>query len=508
MQKALSQNSHKFVIETGLSLLLYGIILWFYWPILVIVAKRLASSSDFNFGLLIPFVSGYIVFLKWDQVRSLLLRPSWWGMALIFLGFILYFFGNLAASLYIPAFSFIVVLTGTVLLLGGWPLVRLLSFPLFILVFILPTESPILSQITLPLQFISSALATWFLQLLGIPVYRHGNVIDLGVRQLQVVKACSGLRYILPLSAMVLIFNYFFQRNLVKGTIIFLLTIPTAIIANAIRVAGMGIFPALQKGFWHDFTGWLIFIFCFGCLFLVNAGLNYLWKNDKSNKTSSHQRLEKNIKKNNPSSIPYLLCALVLVISTVFFNSIKPAITPVALKNNLNSFPLEINGWQGRNISIDPETVKMLGTEDYLNVDYFKPGKEAISLWIAFFPDQTKASPHAPLTCLTGSGWRVLQSKTVEVAPGRSVSYLLIELEGSKSVVYYWFLQEGRWVAGIYGNKFFSGLSGFLRGRTDGAMIRLITPAKPDIAAARARLDGFLKAVTPLLPGFIPGESK
>ena len=249
MDTDLAKKNYTLIIKAGLFLILWGIILWFYWPILVLLVNRLGASDDFNFALLIPFVSGYIVYLNRARVRSLLGTPSWWGLALIFLGFSLYIFGKLASSLYMPGFSFLVVLTGTVFLLGGWPLVRLLSFPLFILIFILPTESPLVAKITLPLQLISSTLATWFLQLIGIPVYRHGNVIDLGVRQLQVVKACSGLRYILPLSAMALIFGYFFQRNLFKIIILLLSTIPAAIIANAIRVAGMGIFPAIAERF-------------------------------------------------------------------------------------------------------------------------------------------------------------------------------------------------------------------------------------------------------------------
>jgi exosortase D (VPLPA-CTERM-specific) len=506
MDADLAKKNYPIIIKAGLFLILWVIILWFYWPILVLLVNRLSASDDFNFALLIPFVSGYIVYLNRARVRSLLGTPSWWGLVLIFLGFSLYIFGKLASSLYMPAFSFLVVLTGTVFLLGGWPLVRLLSFPLLILVFVLPTESPLLAKITLPLQLISSTLATWFLQLIGIPVYRHGNVIDLGVRQLQVVKACSGLRYILPLSAMVLIFGYFFHRNLFKVVILLLSTIPAAIIANAIRVAGMGIFPELQKGFWHDFTGWLIFIFCLGCVFLVNAALNYVWKEPASTETNSNLSIEGSFKETNFSTIPYLLGAIIIVIVVGHFGLKKTEIKPMPLQKNLHSFPLELNGWQGKSLPVSAETLKVLGTEEYLDVNYYKPGHEEISLWIAFFADQSKASPHAPLTCLTGSGWKVLDSKTVEIGPGMPVSYLLIEMDGSQSVVYYWFIEQGQWVADIYGSKFSRGLTGFLKGRTDGAMIRLVTPAKQDIAAARARLDGFAKSVAPLLPQFLPGK--
>ena len=99
----------------------------------------------------------------------------------------------------------------------------------------------------MPLQLISSSLATALLQMVGIPAFCQGNVIDLGVRQMQVVEACSGLRYILSLFALGVIFCYFFQRRLWKIILLLIALIPAAIVANAFRVMGMGIFPALQQ---------------------------------------------------------------------------------------------------------------------------------------------------------------------------------------------------------------------------------------------------------------------
>ena len=159
--------------------------------------------------------------------------------------------------------------------MGGWRLVRLLLFPLFLLVVMVPLPEFATKQLTLPLQLISSRLATTMLQMVGIPAFCQGNVIDLGVRQMQVVEACSGLRYILALFALGVIFCYFFQRRLWKILLLLMVLIPSAIVANALRVMGMGIFPALQQpGFWHAFSGWLIFVFCLGILSLINWILN------------------------------------------------------------------------------------------------------------------------------------------------------------------------------------------------------------------------------------------
>ena len=188
----------------------------------------------------------------------------------------LYIAGKLAAEFYSTRISFIMFIAGVLLLTGGWKILRRLAFPLLLLVLMLPLPSIVTSSLTLPLQLISSRLAAKFLMFLGHPLVLEGNVIDLGTRQLQVVAACSGLRYILSLLALGIIFCYFYQRTLWKAAILLVALVPAAILANALRVTAMGIYPALQEGFWHGFSGWLIFLFCFGFLALLNSGLNYL----------------------------------------------------------------------------------------------------------------------------------------------------------------------------------------------------------------------------------------
>ena len=250
-------------------------VLWFYWPVLAKLFGDLAENEDYSFGLLLPLVSGYIIYLKLPQIRSYLWRPSWLGLLFIAVGFALYIVGELGADLYVPRVSFVIVITGLLFLMGGWGLVRLLLFPLFLLILMFPLPGLLTKQLTMPLQLISSRLATAMLQMVGIPAFCQGNVIDLGVRQMQMVEACSGLRYILALFALGVIFCYFFQRRLWKILLLLMVLIPSAIVANAFRVMAMGIIPALQvPGFWHAFSGWLIFVFCLGILSLINWILN------------------------------------------------------------------------------------------------------------------------------------------------------------------------------------------------------------------------------------------
>jgi len=222
-------------------------------------------------------VSAYIIYLKWPRLRQLGLRPSWLGVGILAAGLFLYVAGELAAELYTTRLSFVVALAGLVTLVGGVRLLRLLAFPLLLLLLMLPLPELITNKLTLPLQLLSSHLAAGFLGFLGVPVFQHGNILDLGVRQLQIVKACSGLRYILPLLALGMIFCYFFQRRWWKAGVLLVFLVPLAMVANALRVTAMALYPPMLEGFWHGFSGWLIFLFCLGALAGLNGLLNRLW---------------------------------------------------------------------------------------------------------------------------------------------------------------------------------------------------------------------------------------
>lgn len=482
-------------------------LLFLYWPILTRLVREIARSDDASYGLLLPLVSGYIVYLKWPKIRAYPWRPSWLGLVVIALGLSIFIVGELAAELYTVRFSFTVVLCGLIFLVGGWGLVRLLSFPLILLVLMVPLPELITYKLTLPLQLISTRLATWFLQTLGIPVLRQGNIIDLGVRKMQVVHACSGLRYILSLLALGIIFCYFYQRRWWKVAILLLALVPAAIIANALRVAGMGIYPALLEGFWHGFSGWLIFIFCLGPLVLFNWILNRLWPRVPAAVKEVAPAESASLPDRHKTALAlYLVIALALVLLALpLVRNIAQA-PPVPLRQSFDNFPLTIGSWQGRHTWINPVEVEATKSNAHLSAEYNNPSKGSVSLWIAYYESQKKAGGfvHSPKGCFTASGWQIVETGISHITPTFSVNYMLAEQMGNRIVVYYWYLQRGRWLTSEYLNKFYMGYDGLLRRRTDGALIRLITPVGPDLNQARELLASFARLLVPVLPQFIP----
>jgi len=487
-------------------LLLSVALLWLYWPILSKLFLSLAESEDFSYGLLLPLVSGYIVYLKWPQLRRQSWQPSWMGLLIIAAGICLYVLGELAAEEYTIRFSFIVVLAGSLFLAGGWNLVRLLSFPLILLVLMLPLPELVTYKLTLPLQLISSRLAAGILQTLGVPVLRQGNIIDLGVRQLQIVAACSGLRYILALLALGLIYCYFFQRRPWKVAVLLLALIPAAILVNALRVAVMALFPALLEGFWHGFSGWLIFLLCFAFLGLINWTLNRLQPEDAPAPVTAPLDEEPSPGSRNQNLGLYLVAALAIVFLAFPLVRYVGQAPSVPLRQSFDNFPMQLGPWQGRHTFIDPAMVEATRSQAHLNADYQNPDHGSVNLWIAYYETQKKAGGfvHSPKGCLTASGWKITESSVFQIAPGLPVNLLLVEQMGTRLVVFYWFLQRGRWLASEYLNKFYMGYDGLFRRRTDGAIIRLITPAGDDIESARKRLISFADLLLPVLPQFIP----
>ncbi|MGB8992829.1 MAG: exosortase C-terminal domain/associated protein EpsI [Desulfobaccales bacterium] len=479
-----------------------------YWPVLSNLMIQLANDEDFSYGLLLPLVSAYIVYLKWPELRREPWRPSWQGLAFMAPALGLYIAGKLITEFYSTRLSFFMVIAGIILLTGGWKVLRRLAFPLLLLVLMIPLPNLITSYLTVPLQLISSVLAAKFLMFLGHPVLLKGNIIDLGVRQLQVVSACSGLRYILSLLALGIIFCYFYQRRLWKAAVLLVSLVPAAILANALRVMCMGLYPALLEGFWHSFSGWLIFLFCFGLMGLLNLSLNYLQPQaapvspENVRSTPEEEAIGR-----QAFLMPYFIAglAMIMVSGALVYTVGQPPNTP--LLQSFDKFPLRLGPWEGHRDFLDPEIFEKTESDAYLDARFTAPNQPPVSLYIAYYESQNSAGSldHNPSFCMTGSGWKTLESGTQEIGPGLPVNFLLLRQSGVTLLVYYWNMHQGQWMAlkSSRGYKLYTLYNGLRLRRTDWALVRLITPVNADKKLAEKRLTDFAHSLTPVLPQFI-----
>jgi exosortase len=249
-----------------------------YAPLLYGLVHQWATDDDMGHGFLVPLVAGYIVWRRRSEIAAVEPVRNGWGLALVIGGALEMALGTLSAQVFITRTAFLVSLIGVILFLAGTRTLRILAFPLFLLVFLFPLPAILYAKVTLPLQILASSLAETILNFIGIPALRDGNVLELPHQRLSVVEACSGIRSLLSLSFLSLIYAYFFDRRVWMRWLLTAATIPIAIAANAARVTLTGLlgeFRAdLARGFFHSLEGWVLFLAALALL----AGFHQLVK--------------------------------------------------------------------------------------------------------------------------------------------------------------------------------------------------------------------------------------
>jgi exosortase len=269
----------------------FGLLMIACWaPVLRALVRQWASDPDMGHGFFVPVIAGYIVWLKRDELLAIKPQPNWWGLVVVMFAGVQLMIGTLGVELFLARTSFVIMLIGVVWLLGGSLMLKKLAFPLFLLFFMVPIDAVIYNQITFPLQLLASRLADGALTLLSVPVLREGNILELPNQRLSVVEACSGIRSLLSLTFLSLVYGYFFEKKTWIRVVLFLSTVPIAIVANSSRVTITGILtqvkPDAAEGFFHEAEGWVIFMVALGILILfhqlIARGSNYLEARRKS----------------------------------------------------------------------------------------------------------------------------------------------------------------------------------------------------------------------------------
>jgi len=249
-----------------------------YGPILAALVRQWNNDEDMGHGFFVPAVALYLVWQKRHALGAIEPRTNWWGLALVVYGAVQMYVGTLGAELFLSRTALVISLVGMVLFAGGTAYLRVLAFPLGLLFFMVPLPAIVYSRITFPLQLVASRAASFALAFLGIPVLRRGNVLELPEQTLSVVEACSGIRSLLSLSFLALVYGYFFDRRRSVRLVLLAATVPIAIVANAGRVTLTGLLsqykPELAEGFFHSASGWVIFMVALASLIVLHQVLS------------------------------------------------------------------------------------------------------------------------------------------------------------------------------------------------------------------------------------------
>ena len=266
---------------SGPALLLCLMLVLLYHGIAVKLVTDWYELPDFSHGFLIPFFAAFLLWDKRRQLQSTAIDPSWAGVWLVALGLFVLLLGIFGADLFLQRTSFVLLTAGLVWTLLGRAMLRQVMFVLFVLLLAIPLPTILFNQITFPLQIVASKLASALLPLAGVPVLREGNVIQLPAMQLEVAEACSGIRSLMSLFTVAVIYGYFLERGTWRRVLLALAALPIAVAANVARIFGTGLCvqywdPDKAMGFFHEFSGWLMFLVSLGCLYLVHKAMGLM----------------------------------------------------------------------------------------------------------------------------------------------------------------------------------------------------------------------------------------
>lgn len=262
--------------------MIIALIAWLYSSILLHLILQWWDDPNFSHGFLVPAFSMFVIWRDRLRLSRIALKPSSWGLLVVIVSLLVLVTGVLGAELFLARVSLPVLIAGLVLLLLGPDHLRAVLFPLCCLLLMIPIPAILFNEITFPLQVLASHIAATLLPWLGVPVLREGNIINLAPMSLEVAEACSGIRSLLSLITLAVIYGYLTSSITWVRVMLVLIAAPTAVVANSLRIVVTGLLvqywsPDKARGFFHVFSGWLVFLVSVAMLFFFQQLLLKCW---------------------------------------------------------------------------------------------------------------------------------------------------------------------------------------------------------------------------------------
>jgi exosortase D (VPLPA-CTERM-specific) len=470
------------------------------------------DSEDNSYAYLIVPV---FIFLLWEK------RPvfhfgefSWnlWGLVVVALSILVMVAGELGSMetlLFVGIWGCIV---GVLFILYGLRLAKL-WFPVLILVFIVPLPPFINRLLTFNFKMAASSLSVMMLRLTGVSVFQTGNIIDLGITQLQVVDACSGLRYFVSLVLIGLLVSHFFCRRLWQKGLLLLLVMPVSIVVTSFRIfvtAKLHLwgYPELAENLFHDLAGLVIFMLAGSILFGIAMVLSRL---------DSRPEPQLRPDRRGRPRAAWLAVTVTLVICLAFLTGGQtlqrlPTAKNLPERASFETFPMTIAGWQAKREYLSQAIIDSLWSDDYVSATYFAPdNRHAIHLLIPFYEYQgTRHTAHAPQSCMLGGGWTLINSHEYSATTGDGTRFPIMttvwEMGDTRLLGSYFFFQRGRTITSPWMNKYWLMVDAFTRRRTDGALVRaeMVMIPGQTVDEAFEVLEAFVGELYGVLPEYVP----
>lgn len=490
-----------------------------FWDAFGDLLSRWGEQEELSHSYFIPLISAWLVWRNWDTVKASVGEPSWLGAGLGLVAGFSYFVGHLTQSFIFQEIGLVFAIGGLVAGFGGRSLLRTTAAPILFLFLAVPPPYWVITVLSWKFQLWSSAIGVAMIEAMGIPVFLTGNVIDLGDYKLAVAEACSGLRYLFPFLSLGVMAAYLYRGPIWQKAVLVLSTIPITIFMNSFRIAVTGALvqaygPSHAEGALHFFEGWVVFLLCMLALFAIVWAFGLFAKPRRSplDTLGSPELRAAEPSKGGASRIGAI--GAIAATAGVFLLAAQLVTVDEFIKPQRESFAnlyTEFPGWRHEEQPIDASVAEVLGADDAIVLNLMSPDDGYINLYFAYLEARRDGrSWHSPRQCIPGGGWSIA-SHTVEqhtLPDGRAINYnrLIIENRGSRQLVYYWYDQRGRKIANEFVMKLWLIYDAITRKRSDGAMLRVLTPVadNEDVGAADAKLQRMMDRMSGFIGDYVP----
>jgi len=410
--------------------------------------------------------------------------------------------GEVSTLLYVARLSFLLVLAGIALTVIGWKGLSLFSFPAAYLLFAVPLPALVYIPLSARLQMVSSVLAGATLDLLGVPALREGNIITLPNNQLEVIEACSGIHSLFALLAVATLAGYLLRSRNSQRLLIALSAIPLAILLNAARITVLGLLsyqvgPAVAAGFAHLTTG--LAIFMIGCMIIIGFCVRKP-VGPASRPSTPRAGIRPSFPEAKQARLrPWLNLAAamgMLALATVVRGNVGFD-RPVALRQQLDHFPLKLSRWEGRDVAIPPGQLAVLRASAVLMRDYTQVSGPPVTLYVAYFAGQREGTAmHSPLHCIPGAGWEVARQSVLPISSAElgaiQANKVIFANGDDRILMVYWYMEQGRTERGELEGAMKTLWHAIFERRSDGCLIRVSAPI---VGSEQQTLDELLKFI-------------
>ena len=533
----LTEAQVRFTLGT---LLVPAAVLAAYYSVILGLVNHWWNDENYSHGLIVPFVVGLIIWQDIGRLRTIARKPEFsLGLIIVITGLMMLLLGTLGSELLTQRVSLIVVLAGSVVYFLGRRVLFSLAVPFGLLLLAIPIPQIIFNKVAFPLQLLATRAAHTSLLFLGIPSERSGNVINLitingNSAALEVVEACSGIRSLITLMTLAIIIAYFTRDehvndhrrfrdffsdpNLRRTIFLMLLMVPVALVTNALRVVLTGIATyfsgrEILDSWWHDAIGWASFGLALVLLITANWAISKVRFLNRIN-TESFSRDGPRKSAIHKSARGWQVAPLLFTLLTAGFviNWLHHRSPVKVERRSFSEFPFRISNAVriGEDAKFDLETERVLGATDYIMRNYIEPPRK-FNLYIGFYAAQrTGATYHSPLNCLPGTGWSMSDGTQVEIQTGNgaifSANQYIVQQGSNRQVMIYWYQGRGRTNTSEYSDKLYTVIDSMRTGRTDGSMVRVLTPAYYDETdlVAQESAQKFAASVYDVIQPFVP----